>query len=467
MKLEKSCGCDRIVSRIARTIIISGLLALGPAGLVLAADKPPKKADPAVSCVSAGCHVSVSDQPHLHWPEITEPGQCQKCHEQNADLHDFETKDEAEDCFACHDVLALKMQEARRIHEPAEEDCLDCHDPHGGKVAALLLEVKDEDLGRLCFNCHEKEIMQQEYEHGPAALGACNMCHDPHASNGASLLLAKGLDLCGGCHEEVLELIDSAEQIHDPAEDDCTDCHDPHSGPYPNMLFAEKRELCEECHEDVVETAQKAVVGHDPVTTDDECLSCHSPHASNHAPVLKKAQRDLCLDCHDRQVESGEDMLIDMAARLRDNKEWHKPVVEDDCSGCHRPHGSANFRLLKKPFPAGFYSKFSKADYGLCFSCHEQELVTVEKSRAVTRFRDRNVNLHFLHVNKKRRGRTCRACHAVHASTEPLHVRARVPFGRWLMPINFKKSEVGGSCAPGCHKRATYNREGADVSNKN
>ncbi|MCP5045460.1 MAG: cytochrome C, partial [bacterium] len=289
----------------------------------------------------------------------------------------------------------------------------------------------------------------------------------PHATNRDSLLIAEGLELCGGCHEEYVELLETADHVHDPAQDDCTDCHDPHSGSFPNMLFAEKRKLCAECHEEVVKAAEHAVVGHDAATSEDECLSCHSPHASNHAPMLRKAQRDLCLGCHDRVVASQDDRLIDMAARLGENEIWHKPVIEDDCSGCHQPHGSSNFRILKEPFPEGFYAKFSAGDYGLCFSCHESALATIESSKSVTRFRDGAQNLHFLHVNKEERGRSCRACHAVHASKSPLHVREQVPFGRWLMPINFEKTEEGGSCAPGCHKRARYSRDKADVSISN
>jgi predicted CXXCH cytochrome family protein len=457
----------RRILRLARIVIMAGLFALGPPIQALAAGEPPEKLDLSASCVNAGCHVSVSDRPHLHWPEVAEPGQCQRCHTPKADRHDFETDDSAEACLGCHKALASKISGARRIHEPAEEDCLDCHNPHGGEVKALLEDVEDEDLGELCFTCHEEDIVEKKYKHGPAGLGACNMCHDPHASNNESLLISSGLELCGGCHEEFVELIDTAEHVHDPAEDDCTDCHDPHSGSHPKMLFAEKRQLCKECHEDIVKTAEDSVVAHDATTTEEECLSCHSPHASNHAPLLKESQRSLCLDCHDKRVESGDHLLTDMAALLRDNEVWHKPVLEDDCTGCHRPHGSANFRLLKKPFPAGFYSKFSVADYGLCFSCHEKNMATVQTSRTVTRFRDGDRNLHFLHVNKERRGRSCRACHAVHASPQPLHLAERVPFGRWLMPINFKKSDTGGSCAPGCHAHVEYNREATDAVGTN
>jgi hypothetical protein len=52
-------------------------------------------------------------------------------------------------------------------------------------------------------------------------------------------------------------------------------------------------------------------------------------------------------------------------------------------------------------------------------------------------------------VNKSDRGRTCRACHETHAGPQPLHVRQSVPYGNWQMPVNFKRTETGGSCAPG------------------
>ncbi|MCP5041641.1 MAG: hypothetical protein GY944_11490, partial [bacterium] len=350
-------------------------------GAVAAAGEAPERSDPGQSCVSSGCHDSLAEQPHLHWPEVIQPGQCQRCHVQDGDLHDFETKEEAEDCLGCHEELGRKIKEAELLHEPAEEDCLDCHDPHGGKVKALLLDVDDENLRGLCFTCHEAEIVKQEYRHGPAGLGACDQCHDPHATNRDSLLIAEGLELCGGCHEEYVELLEGADHVHEPVDEDCTNCHNPHSGSFPNMLFAEKRKLCAECHEEVVKAAEHAVVGHDAVTSEDECLSCHSPHASNHAPILRKAQRDLCLGCHDRVVASQDDRLIDMAARLSENEIWHKPVIEDDCSGCHQPHGSANFRILKEPFPEGFYASFSAGDYGLCFSRHESAPATIASSK--------------------------------------------------------------------------------------
>jgi predicted CXXCH cytochrome family protein len=151
---------------------------------------------------------------------------------------------------------------------------------------------------------------------------------------------------------------------------------------------------------------------------------------------------------------------------LLQNKQWHDPIRKDGCVACHKPHGSENFRLLKASFPPGFYANFDLDGYALCFSCHEDLALTVERTRTLTNFRDGDRNLHFLHVNKANRGRTCRACHDVHASPEPLQIRERVRFGKWLMPIHFEKKETGGSCHPGCHAIKTYDRDAEDFSEK-
>ena len=70
----------------------------------------------------------------------------------------------------------------------------------------------------------------------------------------------------------------------------------------------------------------------------------------------------------------------------------------------------------------------------------------MKSSRSTTGFRDGNRNIHFAHVNKEHRGRTCRACHATHASTQPSQIRDRAVFGRWLMPINYEKSDEVTGC---------------------
>ena len=80
-------------------------------------------------------------------------------------------------------------------------------------------------------------------------------------------------------------------------------------------------------------------------------------------------------------------------------------------------------------------------------------------------FRDGDLNLHWVHVNREK-GRTCRACHEVHASSNPFHIRDSVPFGRdkWELPINYEINDTGGSCAPGCHSAQIYSRESGRTS---
>ena len=37
--------------------------------------------------------------------------------------------------------------------------------------------------------------------------------------------------------------------------------------------------------------------------------------------------------------------------------------------------------------------------------------------------------------------------------------RESVTFGTWKLPIKFAPTDNGGSCAPGCHRPAVYDRK--------
>jgi predicted CXXCH cytochrome family protein len=88
--------------------------------------------------------------------------------------------------------------------------------------------------------------------------------------------------------------------------------------------------------------------------------------------------------------------------------------------------------------------------------------VVAPSAKGLTNFRNGDKNLHFVHVNQAK-GRTCRACHEVHASKRPFHIREAVPFGDsgWELEINYQRSQDGGSCSPGCHKTRAYSRSEA------
>jgi hypothetical protein len=64
-------------------------------------------------------------------------------------------------------------------------------------------------------------------------------------------------------------------------------------------------------------------------------------------------------------------------------------------------------------------------------------------------------------VNRTKRGRTCRACHDTHTSDHAHIIREAVSYGTsdWELPINYKPTPTGGSCATGCHQTLRYDRD--------
>jgi predicted CXXCH cytochrome family protein len=174
--------------------------------------------------------------------------------------------------------------------------------------------------------------------------------------------------------------------------------------------------------------------------------------------MLLTEPMDLCLSCHDHVLDAPDGKLCDVAKLLDENVSHHGPIIQENCTGCHKVHGGESFRMLVEDFPSSFYASFDEANYKLCFRCHEPDLVRNEKTTKLTNFRNGEQNLHYVHVHRKPKGRTCRACHNVHASKKPKHITETVKFGIWEIPLNFEKTATGGSCQPGCHRVYRYDQ---------
>lgn len=417
------------------------------------ASAPPSSIAAGAACSTAECHTDITQHRHLHWPELRT--HCTDCHLPGATNHEFRVTESPELCERCHEQRMREMLAAKTVHSAAQDDCLGCHEVHGSEASALLIADPEDGL---CLECHD-DVMEGKYQHEPANEGYCVECHDPHASPNRKLLKNPDIpELCWECHDDHGEAMSSATYQHEATED-CTNCHNPHSGEHPRMLLAKGRKLCGECHDDVVELVDEAEVDHGAATTKKECLNCHSPHAADTAPLLVDTPQNLCLGCHGRPVRSGRSILLNMKAWLADNDMQHKPLSEKGCTACHRPHGGEHFRLLKAAFPTSFYSRFSAGRYGLCFSCHDSGALASPRTRSLTGFRDGDRNLHYLHVNRGEKGRSCRACHDPHAAMNGHLVRDYVRFGQWLLPVEFEGTPTGGSCQPGCHPPASYDRQ--------
>jgi predicted CXXCH cytochrome family protein len=406
-----------------------------------------------MNCTEGQCHAKQRDFKFLHGPAAV--GACDACHTYaDEKKHTFQMKRADRDlCGFCH----VGKQVGKVIHKPIMEgQCLGCHNPHGAPNREML---RSTDMGKLCASCHGDVTKGRSHMHGPVASGNCATCHNSHASDFPKLLVAEGRAICLGCHKEMALQMQHIKVVHKPAEGDCLQCHEAHASNYTMQLRQEPLPLCLSCHAQVKQAAQDAPYKHSAVIEGKACLNCHTPHGSDLAKLMKGDTVKSCLSCHDKPIRKAGGAVVQSVAELANpDVVKHGPIRDGNCSGCHTLHGGPTPRLLAKPYPETFYQAFNTEAYGLCFSCHDQQLVLTKDTEGLTRFRNGTQNLHFLHVDKPDRGRSCYACHMTHASTHPSHVRDSVPYGNWEIPINFKPTASGGSCAPGCHREATYDR---------
>ena len=305
---------------------------------------------------------------------------------------------------ACHSDMGKKQH----IHQPAGdgEGCTLCHEvlkkgEHGFKLQMSLPE--------LCYQCHENKA-DKKFKHSPVESGMCLSCHLPHESDSKGLLLMPAVDsLCFMCHDE-------------------------------NKF--------------------KGSAPHTPVS-EGRCLDCHSPHSTDNPKQLVKPLPDICFDCHDRDMKDTKGINLSATKKVYTGKGMmlHKPFAEGRCIDCHYPHPSDNYRRLKGSYPEGSYASYSESSYSFCLGCHPGFSNALKEPRTLTGtgFRNGNLNLHYRHVSRAK-GRTCKACHEHHGSKNPRLVRDTFQFGNRSLTMKYEKTDTGGSCTPGCHALAQYDR---------
>jgi predicted CXXCH cytochrome family protein len=331
----------------------------------------------------------------------------------------------------------------------------------GAQAAPLKTEVKKTPIRRGAAVAPLPKDKATR-SHAPYESGQCGVCHvNNDASNPGPIRHASVNEQCFECHDDVRDVM-SRKYKHVPAQEACTDCHNAHNSAFPALLAQETVELCTKCHAGIKNQLAKGKVQHDAVTKDKKCGNCHNPHAANIERLLISLPFDLCVNCHakDGMVSDDGRQMTNFKKWLDENKIWHDPVKAKDCSACHRTHAGDNFRLLVADYPAAFYAPYERKNYALCYGCHNDKVVSVEETTTLTGFRDGSRNLHYVHVNRER-GRSCRACHEVHASKQDHHIREGVPYGAkgWVLKVGYTKLPNGGSCAKTCHETKTYNNK--------
>jgi predicted CXXCH cytochrome family protein len=389
-------------------------------------------------CVSGQCHATLLTGSTVHPVAET----CESCHESISTPHPKKgtktfklTQDPPDLCYTCHEAFGKKSQ----VHFPVTGGmCTTCHNPHSSNQPKLLVQQEKD----VCETCHADHV-KFKVLHGPVSAGNCTACHSPHESDNKTLLLKEGDELCFGCHLDMPDVL-KKKNVHPALAGGCTTCHNPHGSAFPKMLAAEGEQICFQCHSDIDEIVTKAPIAHPAVQMG--CPSCHSPHASDNDNLLTNPEKETCIGCHTDIV--AKNMTV-----------FHGPDNDGKCTRCHNPHGSQHEKLLVKEFPSEPYVPYTDTAFPLCFSCHKRDLLQYPETSFATNFRNGERNLHYVHVNNKEKGRSCRLCHSWHGSASPKLIADSVPFGKWSLPLRFVKTETGGGCSPGCHKPQYYDRK--------
>ena len=308
----------------------------------------------------------------------------------------------------------------------------------------------------LASGCHAP-LAKRKHLHGPLAVGECEQCHEEtDGKNHKYRLTDEAPALCFECHVEIEEALanpTTRPSRHEAVkEGKCLDCHDPHASGHPKMLRTGSTvTLCMTCHKENLSLEgqiHKAV-------EEKGCLECHRGHDSDHEKLLRGPAEELCIKCHADEYKAFASLA-----------HVHAPVAEKSCVSCHSPHASTHGKLLIEAFTADLYVPYDDGEsFGLCFQCHEKELLEEEETDEATGFRNGERNLHYLHVNKETKGRGCRICHLPHGSSQHRLIRPMVRYKDWELKIRFTPTETGGYCGPGCHPAKRYDRsEPIDMS---
>lgn len=412
---------------------------------------------PREGCVTAECHPGIKQFQQLHGP--VRVNGCDACHElTDATKHTFKSARERQGlCTLCH---AQEEEPGAILHEPfAQGECLNCHNPHGSSMPQLLRGQRYSDN---CLTCHNDMAGGHDSVHGPVAIGACGACHQPHSSTIRKLLNADGRELCLKCHVRTGIEIDTGSVVHSPAQGDCRICHDPHATDHASLLLDDAAALCTQCHQDVAHAMTTASTQHAAVTTKRGCTNCHAPHAGEHTSLLKSDPKELCFECHNQPITQPDGTtIVNMKQVMEGGKSLHASVTQRGCVECHAIHGGDHRKLLVSEYPSTMYYPFSENSYALCFNCHDRQLVMEADTKGATGFRNGQTNLHYIHVNKDKKGRSCRICHDAHAASPDKSIRDNVPYGPggWKLPLKFESLPTGGKCGGACHAPFEYNRD--------
>jgi DmsE family decaheme c-type cytochrome len=284
-------------------------------------------------------------------------------------------------------------------------------------LCALLLgpalSLADDDAVAGCLDCHTDDAdspVHAVFNTAHSSLGgggsaSCTACHGPsEAHDRRGRRIAPDVSFgpkwlsdvetrnssCLGCHEKGQQMLWMGSE-HQQENLACNDCHNSHQQQDLSLQARARQgeEGCFNCHSQI--RAEIRLPSRHPIAEGKTaCTDCHNPHGgAGDAALHQVTLNDNCFSCH--QEKRGPFL-------------WEHPPAAEDCSLCHRSHGSVNDHLLTARGPA------------LCQQCHS---AAFHPSRAYGA-----EGLPGGSANQNLLGKNCLNCHSqTHGSNHPSGAR--------------------------------------------
>ena len=360
-----------------------------------------------VNC--ADCHDTEEFEASIHGKKSVP---CYSCHSKHAiEPAEIFAKKAVDGCLRCHTkrkVAGYKQSVHYGVYwENAEGPaCEDCHGGSGHSITSA--KFSEDELHKLCANCHSEIVKQYESNLHGKALSAgkylspnCISCHSSHRMLShkdprSSTYVMNIPALCGKCHKEgttVSQLRDISEHnilgnykqsIHGDGlfrrglivTAVCTSCHTahnilPHEDPKSTINRNNIAQTCMQCHAQIEKVHQKVING---VLWEKEpnkipaCIECHQPHEVRRVFYESSLSDDYCMKCHsDMQLTKTENgQKISLYVDYKELK--HSAHKDNSCIKCHTNVFSGN-----NPVCIGS----GKVD---CSICHAQPVANYNRS---------------------------------------------------------------------------------------
>ena len=263
--------------------------------------------------------------------------QCMVCHSEGKDP-------------AAHEIFLTPMGISGAADSPFAEGSHDCETCHGPSAAHRKKQADGSRLppmvsfgantpvdvqNEICMACHsDGDRLHWTGSMHEEEEVACAACHEVHAARDPVFDKLAQQEKCFSCHPRTRsETFQASSHPLRFGEMTCTDCHNPHAGDNDFLLI--RSTINDTCYTCHAEKRGPYLWEHAPVTED--CSLCHRSHGSNHASLLTQRSPLLCQQCH----SPGGHPATAYTTENAENTFQQRFLLAQSCGNCHaQVHGS-------------------------------------------------------------------------------------------------------------------------------